>query len=464
MLGIFKKADSPQYELFNCSVRGYSHVRKDIPCEDYSVSQETDGVRLFAVADGHGDPNCLRSGVGSEYACRIAVESLASFARNVAENGFESRLFDRLECPALMDRLIRSIIAKWTSEVDAELSRNPLTDEEYATASRLGEEFRRGIRTERMYGTTLIAGLLTEKYLLLLQQGDGRCVVFDAEGKATQPIPWDDRCVGTATTSLCDPDAVHSVRYHVVNLEENPVIACIAGTDGVEDSFPTSMEKTHAYYRNILREACEMGVEALEQALATDLSDLSRQGSADDVSVSGFVDVRRTRGFLPEFENANQLVNIRDELTLVNNRIKSMESGGMLEHLAKSYDGLALAYRTSEQRFRELDDQCRSLQEKIAAHEQAAEVTEREKLPFEIRELVSKLRFTKDLLAPAKKELESLTAQRDEAKKAYDEASAQMIAVEERYLPRKEKYEALLQQKKEITDRLSELESKQSCM
>ena len=39
-----------------------------------------------------------------------------------------------------------------------------------------------------------------------------------------------------------------------------------------------------------------------------------------------------------------------------------------------------------------------------------------------------------------------------------------MIAVEERYLPRKEKYEALLQQKKEITDRLSELESKQSCM
>ena len=91
------------------------------------------------------------------------------------------------------------------------------------------------------------------------------------------------------------------------------------------------------------------------------------------------MDVRRTRGFLPEFENANQLVNIRDELTLVNNRIKSMESGGMLEHLAKSYDGLALAYRTSEQRFRELDDQCRSLQEKIAAHEQAAEVTEQEK-------------------------------------------------------------------------------------
>lgn len=458
MLGIFKKADAPQYELFCCSVRGSSHIRKDIPCEDFGIKKSIDGAKIFASADGHGDPNCLRSSIGSEYACRIACESLENFAQNVAENGFESRLFDRLECPALMDRLIRSIIAKWTSEVDAELSRNPITDEEYATASRLGDEFRRGIRTERMYGTTLIAGLLTDKYLLLIQQGDGRCVVFDADGRATQPIPWDDRCVGTATTSLCDPDAARSVRYHVINLEENPVIACIAGTDGVEDSFPTSMEKTHAYYRNILAESCAMGVEAMEQTLANDLSELSKQGSADDVTVSGFVDVKRTKKFLADFEKANELVNIRDELALVNNRIKSMESGGMLEHLAKTYDGLALSYRTSEEKYRELDEKCRELEEKIAAHEQA-EVPESDKLPSEVKELLSKLRFTKDMLAPAKKDLESLTAQRDEAKTAYDEASAQMKSVEERYLPRKEKYEALLAQKSEIIDKLSELES-----
>ncbi|MBR0391745.1 MAG: hypothetical protein IJK38_05435, partial [Oscillospiraceae bacterium] len=268
----------------------------------------------------------------------------------------------------------------------------------------------------------------------------------------------DDHCVGTATTSLCDPDASRSVRSHVINLEENPVIACIAGTDGVEDSFPTSMEKTHAYYRNILKEACEIGVEAMENALATDLSELSRQGSADDVTVSGFIDVKRTRKFLDEFEKANELVNIRDELALVNNRIKSMESGGMLEHLAKTYDGLALSYRTSEEKYLELDGQCRELQEKIEAHEQE-EIPDQEKLPSDVRELLSKLRFTKDMLAPAKKDLEKLTEERDEAKRIYDEVSVQMKSVEERYLPRKEKYEDLLRQKSEITDRLSELES-----
>ena len=83
-----------------------------------------------------------------------------------------------------------------------------------------------------------------------------------------------------------------------------------------------------------------------------------------------------------------------------------------------------------------------------------------DKLPVEIKDLLSKLRFTKDMLAPAKRNLESLTAQRDEAKAAYDEVAAQMKSVEERYLPRKEKYEALLAQKNEIIEKLNELESK----
>ena len=62
------------------------------------------------------------------------------------------------------------------------------------------------------------------------------------------------------------------------------------------------------------------------------------------------------------------------------------------------------------------------------------------------------------MLAPAKKELERLIAQRDEAKREYDEASAQMKTAEEKYLPRKERYDALIAQKADILRRLSELE------
>ena len=132
----------------------------------------------------------------------------------------------------------------------------------------------------------------------------------------------------------------------------------------------------------------------------------------------------------------------------------------MLEHRAKTSDGLALSYRTAEEKYRELDRKGRELQEKIAAHEQT-DIPEQEGLSLEVKELLSKLRFSKDLLAPAKRELEALTAQRDEAKRVYEEAATKMGSVEERYLPRKERYEALLQQKNEILDRLNELESKQ---
>ena len=150
------------------------------------------------------------------------------------------------------------------------------------------------------------------------------------------------------------------------------------------------------------------------------------------------------------------IVNTRDELAVVNSRIKSMESGGMLEHLSKLYDGLALSYRTSQERFTELDAQCRALEEKIAAHEQG--LPDADKMPSQFMEFVAKLRFSGDLLSPAKKELERLTALREEAKREYDEASAKMKDAEEKYLPRKERYDALLAQQADILRRLSELE------
>jgi hypothetical protein len=84
---------------------------------------------------------------------------------------------------------------------------NPLTLDERAKCDRYLDRYDRGEKLEHIYGTTLIAGLLTDKYLLLLQQGDGRCDVFDANGEVSQPIPWDDKCFANVTTSLCEDDA-----------------------------------------------------------------------------------------------------------------------------------------------------------------------------------------------------------------------------------------------------------------
>lgn len=443
------------YELFFNSVRGASHIRKGTPCEDFGIKVDCDDFKIFAVADGHGDPNCLRSNIGSKYVCQIAAEELEAFAKTVKEQEWEEKLLDKQDARQLVERLTLSIVGKWANAVSDELEQNPLSEEEIQKAPAYAKEYLKGIRTERMYGTTLIAGLQTEKYLLLLQQGDGRCVVFDSEGNASQPIPWDDRCVGTATTSLCDNDAAQSCRYYIVDLEKNPVIACIAGTDGVEDSFPTSMEKTHAFYRELLQYACDNSVEALEEYLVDTLNELSTNGSADDITISGIVDIERVRPFLEAFAEKNRLVDLEDEVTFLVGKVKSIEEGGKFQHLVKKYDAAVEEYEMAKRKYHDLSVACDTLSETIAAQEQAEEDVQSES--DIVRTLIHKLRLPKDSLSLVKKSYENKCAERDSAEEALRIATEKKDAAEKEYLPYKERYDSFVQMRDEAIKRLNEL-------
>lgn len=443
------------YELFCNSVRGSSHIRKGTPCEDYGIKIDCGEFKIFAVADGHGDPNCLRSNIGSKYICQIASEELEDFALTIKEQAWEEKLFDKHEAMQLVERLILSIVGKWANAVGEELEQNPLSEEEIQKAPAYAKEYIKGIRTERMYGTTLIAGLQTERYLLLLQQGDGRCDVFDSEGNVSQPIPWDDRCVGTATTSLCDNDAAQSCRYHIIDLQKNPVIACIAGTDGVEDSFPTSMEKTHAFYRDLLRYACDNGVKALEEYLVDELNDLSANGSADDVTVSGIIDVERVKPFLEAFAEKNRLVDLEDEVAILVGKVKSIEEGGKFQHLTKKYSDAVDAYERAERRHHDLSVACDALAETIAAHEQGAPENQSEINSW--TDLVRKLILPQDSLSLVKQNYERKCSERDAAKEELRIATEKKAAAEKEYLPYKERYDSFVQMRDDAIKRLNEL-------
>lgn len=442
------------YELFCNSVRGSSHIRKGTPCEDFGLKSDCGEFKIFAAADGHGDSNCLRSNIGSMYVCQVAAAELETFARTIKEQGWEEKLFDRYESMQLVERLVLSIVGKWSEAVGEELDNNPLTEEEYQKAPLYAEDYKKGIRTERMYGTTLIAGVQTDKYLLLLQQGDGRCDVFDCEGKVSQPIPWDDRCVGTATTSLCDNDAVQSCRYHVINLEENPVIACIAGTDGVEDSFPASMDKTHAYYRRLLQYACENGIPALEEYLTDALNELSINGSADDITVCGIIDIERVKPLLATFEEENRLVDVQDEVAILNSKIMSIEEGGKFRYLEKKYNDAVKELENAEEKVHTLTIACETLSETIAAHEQG--VSE-ESSDGTFKELLKKLLLPQDALSLIKKDLEKKYIEKENAEEDMRIASEKRLAAEKEYLPYKDRYDGFLQMRDDALKRLNDL-------
>jgi len=330
------------YMINDAFARGYDHIKEKSPREDFGETKTTDSCRIFTVADGHGDSNCPRSSFGSEIACHTAIVALERFSKDIAENGLEDEVIrlgsqgptsqERIDKKDRVRQLIAHIVYEWRNAVNAEFSANPLTPSEREKCDRYLERYERGEKVEHIYGTTLIAGLLTEKYLLLLQQGDGRCDVFGSNGEVSQPIPWDDRCFANVTTSLCEEDAVQRFRYCVIDVAKNPVIACIADSDGVEDSF-ASMELLHCYHRDILIYACENGMSALHKYLRDTLPEMSENYSRDDITISGFLDLEKLQSHIPAFKRANERVRIESRLSDIEGRLKSFDSMGKLAGL-----------------------------------------------------------------------------------------------------------------------------------
>ena len=148
------------YDIFCQSVQGASHIKNDMPCEDSGKIHVTDFCKIFVLGDGHGDSNCPRSKIGSQYICDITVQSLEKFAFDIESLGWEEKLFNKAETQTLMNQLITSIFGKWSCAVNDEFIQNPLTDKESEAANEYIERYRKGERIEHIYGTTLIAGLL----------------------------------------------------------------------------------------------------------------------------------------------------------------------------------------------------------------------------------------------------------------------------------------------------------------
>lgn len=317
---------------FNKTVQGHLHIRKNVECQDASISfsEENERYYIAIISDGHGDSACLRSSRGSKFAVDIAKDALLEFAELILdENGdikpeYIADLISPTQRKYKIKQITDIIVSKWYKAINDDLSNDPLTKEDYEKAGDWNEAYRAGKRLEHIYGATLIAALRMKDYLILIQQGDGRCDVFYADASVDQPIPWDDRCHENVTTSMCDDDVATSFRHCVINLSEKNVIACYVGSDGVEDSF-RSMEGTHSFYRKITVDLFEKGANDLEWYLAEFLPSFSESGSGDDVSIAGIVDLEAVEPYIETFRTNSKRYDITEEIYSLEQRYNSMQ-------------------------------------------------------------------------------------------------------------------------------------------
>ena len=85
--------------------------------------------------------------------------------------------------------------------------------------------------------------------------------MIDRNGAVTYPIPWDERCQGMITTSVCNSDAAESTRYYYVRLnEQNRPAAFFVASDGIEDSYRT-LELSQCFYKDLCEKLVMEGKE-----------------------------------------------------------------------------------------------------------------------------------------------------------------------------------------------------------
>lgn len=257
-----------RWRIVGHSECGESHKRSDVPNQDswgQEVASEGALPVVLALSDGHGSQRSPRSEIGSRLAVETAVETIQSFLQDRREVDLSTikREAER--------HLPSSIVRNWKTRVDALVSENPLP-EEHASKPYLA------------YGATLLVVAIGDGFVFYLQLGDGDILAVSDSGEVEHPLPPDARLIANETTSLCSDSPERLFRFRFQVMQNRPPALILASTDGYSNSFdsPDGFDKVGTDILGILR---QQGLEFVQRELPGWLSQASREGSGDDVTV-----------------------------------------------------------------------------------------------------------------------------------------------------------------------------------
>ena len=255
------------WDTFDKKIRGVSHEKSGAPCQDdYIVSRNEHGI-IAVVADGHGSKACPYSKDGSRIAAEVVSEMFTDILScNGANNAY------RFIRQNIEDKVLKSIEYGWKSKVAEFHARN-------------GRELLDREKLYVLYGTTLLALIVTGVFILAVQLGDGDILSVSDTGETS----WifDKEKIGTETESLCLKDSWKYIGYKLLPVVDDikmPVLFTLS-TDGYRDSF-TEKEGFKAIGKDYLTLLRANGKEYIENMLEEWLYEASRN-SGDDITLVG---------------------------------------------------------------------------------------------------------------------------------------------------------------------------------
>ena len=255
--------------IYSSTVRGNSHVLRNIPNQDSYCVRYAHSNHLWAaaIADGHGSSAHPNSEVGSRVAAECTVDILLEY--------LQQDITRTLSLEDIKEELIPKIIQAWRSKI-ARLHHEPSDNLE-------NESSPNAIREEDfvLYGTTLAFIAPYQDSLLVGSIGDSdgfwrsesglvRCLnLFENTGDE----------IGEETHSLCLPNAKQFFRLKALQVGPNGGTIMLA-TDGIKKSLrdDDSLNSLLDYYHNMAANNNEKVKEDLEEQLKA----LTTEGSGDD--------------------------------------------------------------------------------------------------------------------------------------------------------------------------------------
>jgi serine/threonine protein phosphatase PrpC len=266
-----------EWQVVGQSVRGATHERNGLPNQDAIYWLPASGrgrSAVLAVADGHGSARYPRSHAGARIAVETAVLLIDDFLRSQSNVDSLSLIKD-----ATQEWLPRALVRNWAEAVAEDLRTEPLSESEL---SLLGAGASR--ESSIAYGATLLVAAVNERFAIYLQLGDGEILTVSDRGDVTRPLSKDDRLFGNETTSLCANEAWRDFRVHFQPLTQSPPALVLLSTDG----YPNSFRDESGFLKvgsDILDMVQENGLASVQDHLAGWLSDSTRAGSGDDVTL-----------------------------------------------------------------------------------------------------------------------------------------------------------------------------------
>lgn len=335
------------FKAFHMSERGESHLHDGRVCQDSSASFSDECGTVAVVSDGHGGCDYVRSQFGSAMACEAAVKNIRRLFENISPEAFLA------EPDMMLTQLEAAIINDWNESVRSHYEANPFTEEELDCVSeKAGAAYFSGHRIERAYGATLIAAAVTRDYWFGIQIGDGKCAAFDEAGICTQPIPWDEKCFLNKTTSICGSDALRDFRHFY---SEKIPTAVFMGSDGIDDSFKNE-EDMYDFYKTILYAFSISDYTQAVDELKAYLPRLSKEGSADDVSIAAWMDmdalksvVDKIKAESEEAEESEENKKTEEEKETIEN--EKSEEGNEAEEGKKAEEEIETAETRKEENY-----------------------------------------------------------------------------------------------------------------